>query len=158
MAAKRGLALALSMASVSQADADDWKAYTLPQLGFTFEAPSGFVLTPNNGSTNRLTFDGPNGAYLAVGGGSPAEQGFVSSVEEQMRQDEQDGWHLTYRRITPRWASYSGIRDGQIRYARAILVCGARVTVFVVDYDQDEKVAYDPVVTRMVRSMKERGC
>ena len=75
-----------------------------------------------------------------------------------MKQDEIDGWNVTYRRINPNWASYSGIKGDKIRYFRAIAVCKDRVAVFQLDYGRTDKVPYDPIVTRMVRSLKAENC
>lgn len=74
-----------------------------------------------------------------------------------MVEDEKEGWKLTYRRVTPRWASYSGIRNEQIRYVRAIAVCNDRAALFVINYSSDE----NPVRSdcgAMVRSLKAEGC
>ncbi|MEO5755330.1 MAG: hypothetical protein ABIQ51_00590 [Mesorhizobium sp.] len=75
-----------------------------------------------------------------------------------MAVDEKDGWNLTYKRVTPQWASYSGLKDGRILYARAIKICDNRAALFTVDYSRNEKIPYDPVVVRMVRSLKTEGC
>jgi hypothetical protein len=37
-------------------------------------------------------------------------------------------------------------------------VCGDRAAMFLIDYSREQKVAYDPVVTRMVRSLKPEDC
>ncbi|WP_244554830.1 hypothetical protein [Mesorhizobium prunaredense] len=75
-----------------------------------------------------------------------------------MVEDEKEGWKLTYKRVTPRWASYSGIKNEKIRYVRAIAVCNDRAALFVINYSSDEKIPYDPIVVRMVRSLKAEGC
>ncbi|RWO52304.1 MAG: hypothetical protein E5Y10_18105 [Mesorhizobium sp.] len=36
--------------------------------------------------------------------------------------------------------------------------CGDRAAMFLMDYSMEQKVAYDPVVTRMVRSLKPEDC
>lgn len=36
--------------------------------------------------------------------------------------------------------------------------CGGRAAMFLMDYSMEQKVAYDPVVTRMVRSLKPEDC
>jgi hypothetical protein len=33
-----------------------------------------------------------------------------------------------------------------------------RAALFVMNYRRDEKIPYDPVVVRMVRSLKPEGC
>ena len=41
---------------------------------------------------------------------------------------------------------------------RAIAVCNDRAALFVINYSSDEKIPYDPIVVRMVRSLKAEGC
>jgi hypothetical protein len=36
--------------------------------------------------------------------------------------------------------------------------CGDRAAMFLMDYSMEPKVAYDPVVTRMARSLKPEDC
>ncbi|WP_292653700.1 hypothetical protein [Mesorhizobium sp.] len=75
-----------------------------------------------------------------------------------MVEDEKAGWKVTYRRVKPAWASYSGLRDGQIRYVRVIAICNDRAALFTMNYSRSEKIPYDPVVVRMVRSLRAEGC
>jgi hypothetical protein len=100
----------------------------------------------------------PDGALLAVWGTNVAEGDFLPQVKKQISRDEKEGWKFTYRRLTREWASYSGIKDDQIRYVRGITVCDDRAAMFLIDYSRDQKIAYDPVVTRMVRSLKSEDC
>ncbi|HEV7254036.1 MAG TPA: hypothetical protein VGN97_13195 [Mesorhizobium sp.] len=136
---------------------EDWRRFRLEQLGFSFEAPPSFELD-GNARPESLTFSGPNGARLSVGGAVLDGQGFRPLIEAHLEQDRQEGLDVTYRRFTPQWVSYSGFIGDAIRYVRSIRVCGDRVAIFVVDYDRAEKRAYDPVVTRMVRSLRQDGC
>lgn len=64
----------------------------------------------------------PDGALLAVWGTDVAESDFLPQVKKQISQDEKEGWKFIYRRLTREWASYSGIKDDQIRYVRGITV------------------------------------
>ena len=75
-----------------------------------------------------------------------------------MGQHEDEGWDITYKRITAKWAAYSGIKDGLIRYVKAITVCDDRVAFFLIDYDRSLKRDYDPVVTQIEKSLKREGC
>lgn len=68
--------------------------------------------------------------------------------------DERNGWHLTYRRLTRRWTSYSGIKGDKIRYFRAVAICDDRMAAFELDYNRDQKIRYDPIVVRLVRSLR----
>ncbi|BCG83767.1 hypothetical protein [Mesorhizobium sp. 113-3-3] len=136
--------------------AQAWQQFGLRQFGFTFDVPPGFVLTQR--SDQGAAFQGQNDAFLAVWGARLGIASFRSEVEHRMIEDEKVGWKLTYRRVTPRWASYSGIKNGQIRYVRAIELCDERAALFTINYSKSEKVPYDPVVVRMVRSLQADGC
>ena len=75
-----------------------------------------------------------------------------------MAQDESDGWNLNYRRLTDGWASYSGVKDGMIHYFRAIAICHDRTGIFQMDSSRSDKIAYDPIVVTMVKSLEAEGC
>mgnify|MGYP002683360427 CR=1 FL=1 len=69
-----------------------------------------------------------------------------------------DGWAVTYQAITPSWASYSGTKGGRVFYARAISMCGGGVIgMFEVEYSRADLAAFDPVVNRLVHSLKDSG-
>ncbi|TGR15682.1 hypothetical protein EN833_06340 [Mesorhizobium sp. M4B.F.Ca.ET.190.01.1.1] len=136
--------------------AQAWQPFGVRQFGFTFDVPPGFVLTQR--SDQGAALRGANEAFLAVWGARLGKASFRAEIKHRMVEDEKAGWKLTYRRVTPRWASYSGINNGQIRYVRAIAVCDDRAALFTINYSKSEKVPYDPVVVRMVRSLKAEGC
>lgn len=133
-----------------------WQPFGIKQFGFTFDVPPSFVLTQH--SEQGAAFQGKNDAFLAVWGARLGKASFRTEIEHRMVEDEKDGWKLTYQRVTPRWASYSGTKGGQIRYVRAIAICNHRAALFTVNYSRAEKIPYDPVVVRMVRSLKTEGC
>ncbi|RUW89302.1 hypothetical protein EOA19_25460 [Mesorhizobium sp. M7A.F.Ca.US.010.02.1.1] len=136
--------------------AEAWKPFGVRQLGFTFDIPPGFALTQH--SHQGAAFRGPRDAFLVVWGARLGKASFRAEIEHRMIEDEKAGWRLTYRRIAPGWASYSGVKNGAIRYVRAIMVCDERAALFTMNYRQSEKEPYDPIVVRMVRSLKARGC
>jgi hypothetical protein len=142
----------------SQAAPQEWQRFGIERYGFVFDVPPDFELDQRSENGDGATFKGPDGAFLAVWGMELDRSEFRPAIEKQIEQDEQENWNFTYRRVTPDWASYSGIRDSKIRYVRAITVCGDRAAVFLMDYSRDDKIPYDPVVTRMVRSLKPEGC
>ena len=138
--------------------AQEWTAFGIREAGFTFEVPPGFSLDHLANDGQDAAFMGPDGASLVVRGDRLSGENFRAKVEAQMAQDESEGWNVTYRRLTGDWASYSGVKDGIIRYFRAIAICDERAAVFQMDYSQSNKVAYDPIVIRMVRSLEAEGC
>jgi len=138
------------------AQEQEWGEFGFKTAGFVFEVPPGFEISEN--AEDAASFEGPNGALLIVFGEELAKRDFKAQIDSQMAQDRSDGWELSYIRVAPDWASYSGTKEDQIRYVRAITVCGDRVAVFVFDYPRSEKLAYDPVVERLVRTLDLEGC
>ncbi|AZO41433.1 hypothetical protein EJ076_09975 [Mesorhizobium sp. M7D.F.Ca.US.005.01.1.1] len=136
--------------------AQAWQPFGVRQLGFTFDVPPGFVLTQHE--DQGAAFQGPRNAFLAVWGARLGKASFRAEIEHRMMEDEKAGWQLSYRRLTPKWASYSGVKNGEIRYVRAIKVCNDRAALFTINYSRFEKTPYDPIVVRMVRSLKAEGC
>ena len=138
--------------------AQDWTAFGIREAGFTFAVPPGFSPDQRADDGQAATFEGADGAFLSVRGDRLSGQNFRGAIEAQMAQDESEGWNLTYRRLTDDWASYSGVKDGLIRYVRAIALCNDRAAVFQMDYSRSDKIAYDPIVVRMVKSLAAEGC
>ena len=138
--------------------AQEWQPFGIERFGFIFEIPPGFELAQRSENGDGATFEGPNGATLAVWGVDLKGRKFLTGIAIQMREDKADGWRITYERLTDDWASYSGIKGDQIRYARAIKVCGDSAAVFIIDYERSEKIPYDPIVVRMVNSLKPEAC
>lgn len=99
---------------------------------------------------------------LRVYGGNILEADFESSVQAAMGYARNAGWALSYERVTPSWASYSGERSGMILYARAIAVCeGSQFASFEYEYPKTALKQADAVVNRLVRSLREAegaGC
>lgn len=136
----------------------EWTAFGIREAGFTFDVPPGFSLDQRADDGQAATFEGPGGAFLSVRGDRLSGQNFRGAIEAQMARDEIHGWNFTYRRLTNGWASYSGLKDGLIRYVRAIAICNDRAAVFQIDYSRSDKIVYDPIVVRMVKSLASEGC
>ena len=155
---RRVLAPLFALMLSCQAMAQGWQPFGVQQLGFIFDVPPDFVLVERSEAGDGASFNGPEGAFLAVWGMSLERSDFRKEIAARMSEDEVQGWRISYRRITSNWASYSGTRDGKIRYVRGIAICGDRAAMFLMDYEKTDKTAYDPIVTRMVRSLKPEGC
>ena len=152
------VAILLTILIPVQGAAQDWQQFGYRASGFAFDVPPEFNLQQPAAQGRGSTFEAADGAFLAVWGDDLPKEDFQGKIQAQLSSDEADGWNVTYRRITPTWASYSGIKGDKIRYFRAIAVCNDRVAVFQLDYNRNRKVPYDPIVVRMVRSLKEDGC
>jgi hypothetical protein len=137
--------------------AQDWSLLRDQEFGYQVPIPPSYDLTLRPDAGNSRLYHNSRGDLLAVWAGSSATGSFSANVADRRRQDEEAGWDISYEWITQDWASYSGSRDGQIRYVRAIRFCGDRTAFFLIDYQQSEKTRYDPIVTRMVRQMRSSG-
>jgi hypothetical protein len=144
--------------AITTTGAQEWQPFGVRHAGFVFDVPPEFALDQVAKDGTGPTFVYPKNATLTVWGDKLPGSEFEAKIKAQLNKDESAGWDISYRRIMPTWASYSGIKDDKIRYFRAIAICNDRVAVFQLDYDRANKVAYDPVVTRMVKSLKAEGC
>lgn len=143
---------------VSPALAGEWGFYESPRFGFGIDIPPGFSLSHESANGDSRLYNTEGGReLLAVWGAYLEERDFSTGVTERIEQDAADGWNISYRRETPDWVSYSGTKEGQIRYVRAIRYCNDRAAFFSIDYDQQDKEAFDPVVLRLVRSFDPVG-
>jgi hypothetical protein len=152
------VALLIVVLLTVQASSQEWEQFGFRKFAFGFDVSPGFILKETTKNGGGATFEAGDGGFLTVWGDSLPKENFKAAVEAHLNADEIEGWDVTYRRITPTWASYSGIKDGRIRYFRAIAICNHRVGIFQLDYDVRDKVPYDPIVVRMVRSLKEDSC
>lgn len=158
---KQVLLTCIGLACIASASAqEDWTPYRISRYSFIFDIPPGFKLFKGHEEENVEggLFKNPEGDILSVWGMSLKQGDFALAVEDQKQKDEADGWEITYQHITPKWAAYSGIRDGVIRYMKAIPVCDDRAAFFYMDYDRNMKNEYDPVINQMEKSMKREGC
>lgn len=110
------------MLSFAQAGAQEWQEFGVERFGCVFDVPPEFELSHRSKDGDGAAFQSPDGTLLAVWGTDVAESDFLPQVKKQISQDEKEGWRFIYRRLTREWASYSGIKDDQIRYVRGITV------------------------------------
>jgi hypothetical protein len=154
----RVLTCVIAVLGCSTAGAVSWTEFTDPRFGFRMEIPAEYQLSYETEQQNGRFFHTRTGDFLATWF-SPASEGtFAADVRLRQEQDEANGWAISYERITPTWASYSGTKGGEIRYVRAVDICGEGAAYFVIDYPVTSKRTYDPIVTHMVRSLRPTRC
>jgi hypothetical protein len=156
---KISMVAVMLVASVLVAGADGWQRYANARFGYAIDIPPGFseVAEADNsdGGTSRSA-DGS--AEFAVWAAWLVDTGFSADVAERMRGNEADGWTLSYRRETASGASWSGLRDGRILYARAIPLCDGAAGYFRLEYPQTSAKVFDAVVKRLVKGFGGGGC
>jgi hypothetical protein len=147
----------MPVASVLVAGAEGWQRYANARFGYAIDIPPGFSAVAeadnSDGGTSRSA-----DAELAVWGAWLVDTGFSADVAERMRGDEADGWTLSYRRETASGASWSGLRDGRILYARAVPLCDGAAGYFRLEYPQTNAKGFDAVVKTLVKGFGGSGC
>jgi hypothetical protein len=95
---------------------------------------------------------------LSVWGSHVTEGDFAAEVANRIELSSAYGWKITYQKKAEDWASWSGTKGGRVMYARAISLCRSRAAFFHLEYDLAEVATYDPVVERLVASLKSGDC
>lgn len=135
-----------------------WTTFEDDRFGYRLDLPPGYSLSHETEQRNARFFHSVDGHFIALWASPQPDVSFEDEVAERLWTDQEEGWTISYERFTSDWASYSGTKDGEIRYVRAINLCGRGAAYFLIDYAQALKAEYDPVVTRMVRSMQATDC
>ncbi|MHB1110144.1 MAG: hypothetical protein ACYCZU_07505 [Devosia sp.] len=155
----RSLILLALLLFASAALAVEWSTYQNPRFGYVIDIPPEFSGEGEAQNGDGQVFRPAGGTQLLrVYGGNNIEQSFEASVNTAMGYARDAGWALSYERVTPSWASYSGTRNGQILYARAIALCGGeQYAAFELEYPERDLKAMNPVIERLVGSLKPSG-
>lgn len=130
--------------------------YENARFGYMIDIPAGFSGSGEASNGDGQVFRSTDGTQLLrVYGGNLLEQDFESSVQAAMGYAEEAGWSLSYQRVTPSWASYSGIRNGQVLYARAIPLCDRQqFAAFELEYPEAEIDVMREAVDRLITTLK----
>jgi hypothetical protein len=142
--------------SISPALAADWGHYENARFGYEIAVPPNFNGSgeADNGDGQLFT-SGDGTQILRVYGGNILEDDFELEVGRATEYLDGEGWAISYQRTTPSWASYSGSRQGFVMYVRTIALCeGTQFATFEYQYPQSAMKAADPVVEKLVRSLR----
>ena len=139
--------------------AADWGSYDNARFGYAIAVPPGFSGAGEADNGDGQVFESANGTQsLRVWGGNVVADDFEAEVAASMGYARDDGWDLSYERVTPSWASWSGSRNGIILYARMIALCSAsQYAAFQLEYPERDLSAMNPVVERLVGSFRATG-
>ena len=159
----RRLTLALSgllMLAGTALSADGWTRYLNPRYGYGVDIPPGFSpISESDNSDGGTSHSSDGQSELAVWGSNLLVDTLPSDVQSRIHSSEDDGWQITYSKLTGKWASWSGERDGRIFYARAIQLCqDDQAGYFQLEYPASERQTFDPLVERLVKGFKHTIC
>ncbi len=139
--------------------AESWTRYSNPRFDYSADVPPGFTLTAESDNGDGATFDAKDGARLLIYGAYVEDGAFAADIRQRIIWDNQKGWQITYEKVTPRWASYSGARGADILYSRAVALCDGSIAYFQLTYPRQTLKAYNSLVGRMVKSLRPAaGC
>lgn len=151
---KRPVLAAFAAALALPVLAEEWRSYANPRYGYTIELPASFSIVQEAQNGDGITLSAADGAAeLLVFGAMVTETDFAA--EARLRRDfaAEDGWAISYERVTGNWASFSGSRGGEVIYVRGISLCGGASAWFEMTYPRTRIKTYDPVVARMVETL-----
>ena len=153
-------ALALILFAGAGFSAETWNRYLNPRYGYGVDIPSGFSAMREadngDGGTSRSA-DGQ--ATLAVWGANLLLDTLPSDVQSRIRSAAEEGWQVSYEKITGRWASWSGEREERIFYAHAILLChDDQAGYFQLEYPAERREEFNAVVERLVKGFTRTDC
>ncbi len=136
--------------------ASDWGQYDNARFGYTVDVPPGFEWGKEADNGDGRAFR-EGATKLLVWGGNITEDSFESAVIVAKGFAEDDGWGISYEATTPSWASFSGAQGKRILYQRMIALCDGAYAAFRLEYSAVDLGKLEPVVERLVRSLKG-GC
>jgi len=136
-----------------------WGSYENARFGYVIDVPPDFEWGEEAANGDGRVFTSGDGTQTVTAyGGNIIEADFETSITQDMNFAEDDGWALSYQRVTPSWASYSGLRSGMVLYTRTIALCdGAQFASFEFVYPERALKSAGPLVDRMVRSLRATG-
>ncbi|WP_426123507.1 hypothetical protein [Pararhizobium sp. PWRC1-1] len=133
---------------------DGWTSYANPRFDYSAEVPPGFKLTQESDNGDGATFESKDGTRLLIFGAFVEDGAFAADIRQRIVWDNQKGWQITYEKVTPGWASYSGARGADILYSRAVALCDGSAAYFQLIYPRKALKAYNGLVGRMVKSLR----
>ena len=139
----------------SVSDASFWTRYGNARFGYWIDIPPGFssIDEAENGDGGTSTSaDGKT--QMSVWGSHILEGDFATEVGSRIELSTASGWKITYQKKTHDWASWSGTKGNRVMYQRAILLCDEKAAYFNLEYDLAAISDLDPIVTRLVSSLK----
>lgn len=148
------------MSSVAAAAILEWGHYANQRFSYSIDIPPEFsAIDEAENGDGGMSRSGDKLSELAVWGANLVEGDLGDDFASRLAAAEADGWTVSYRRETPKWASWSGSLQGRLFYARAIALCDGQAAYFLFEYPRARQASYDPIVKRLVKSLKNaRSC
>lgn len=133
-----------------------WTTYRNARFGTTIEYPRRFRSGRPPDNNDGLTFTSPDGATLAVWGSLNINNDSRETLERATREAQAGDEIWSYSARGENWFVFSGRRgrDGIFHKRYVLSHGGAVINAFDLGYSEALKLDYDPIVTRMSRSLR----
>ena len=134
--------------------------YVNARYGYAIDLPTGFgPVHEADNSDGGMSKAADGQSQLSLWGENLLLDPLSADVQGRIDSATQEGWEISYRKVTDRWASWSGERDGRIFYARALLLChDDQAGFFQLEYPSEKRDEFDPVVNGLVKSFARTDC
>jgi hypothetical protein len=134
----------------------NWRTFEVPDFGTSIQYPAGMFSPagkPATGSGQRFERADGRAVLSIYSRQHPAGESPRTYLKRNLRMGRST---LDYARITRSFFAISSERDGVILYSRCNFSIrgGATIHCFDLSYPQDEKQAWDPIVTRISLSLR----
>lgn len=155
----RSITFLMALLAAGPALAAEGARYENARFGYAIDVPADFAGQGESANGDGQVFRAGDGTQkLSVWGGRIIEGSFESAVLAAIGFAGEDGWTISYERVTPSWASFSGTRNGIILYARTIALCeGAQYATYWLEYPERDQRRLEPVIGRLSASLRETG-
>jgi hypothetical protein len=141
----------------SSSDAFDWQVFTIDGFGTQVDYPAGIFAVSegkaDKGVGERLRSADGRAVLTIYSRENDTEETPASYLKNNLRLAR---GALDYERVTPTFFAISSVRQGLIYYSRCNFSSemGGAVHCFDLVYPQREQRAWDPIVTRISRSLR----
>ncbi len=152
------ISLAL-LAFAAPALASGWKPYGNARFQYWIDIPPDFTAVKESENGDGGVSSSRDGrAELSVWGNYLTDGSFASEVSWRIDQDRSNGWIIAYQKQQTNWAVWSGSKGGRVFYERAIPACGDATAHFRLEYDKEQKKAFNPIISGLVKSLRSSRC
>ena len=159
MIRRTALAILFAAACVAGAFAADGQHYVNVWYRYAIDLPPGFSPLKESGNGDGgVSYSADGKSKLAVWGVNALLDTLAADAESRIQSAQDDDWAISYSKVSGRWASWSGEKQGRIFYAREIQLCDDRVAAFQIEYPEEAKDAFDPLVQKLVKGFRATSC
>jgi hypothetical protein len=150
------MVMVLACQSRPAASQETWVTYRNERFGTTIEYPVDWFanVTDRPANDDGRIFVAPDGAELSISAGSNVLGDSLAHYASSIFQHLPAGAAVTYQTSGTDWFVLSGLEHGTIFYDRYLFGPNAIIHHLSLRFPGDRKSFYEPIVTRVSRSLR----